>query len=523
MSQRRHKKFLIRESTPSPAARLARRGAWWVLLALLGLLLITAVAYYRLLAYLQGDEFREDATSALYHVLKAEKAQLGSNLNVDGNRITLAGVMLQRQGVLQKLHAEGIRAEVDRSALLDRELHLKKLTMESVFLALDADQSAEPLTPIQPTKAHFWLGLLPRTLRLDSLECKDADLHVHFHGQDYALLSSNVAAMSSDKWGHGAWQVKLTNGKARLPFYFLQDCSVKSASLTRTSKRFSLTDCRISLTPGELRITAEAEPDTGNWSADFRVNKAHVSRVLNEDWKKRLTGELFGELKMFASGGRLTRAAGSFALQQGELEGLPVLSDLKLGSTRPYRTISLEKAEWRVSFPYSEPKLNIDHAWLIDHLDLRSRGGTLRVRGHVVIGQDRSLGGTLNIGLSEQVLSNLSPQGAALLASIATGSHTEEGYLWVNLNLSGTVDDPQEDLSVRLSTLLRKGAAAAADGLLKTVDNVVADRLQEAPESSIPAKEDTESHKRPSQPTDAMQEATKDAARTLRHGLFSFF
>ena len=51
------------------------------------------------------------------------------------------------------------------------------------------------------------------------------------------------------------------------------------------------------------------------------------------------------------------------------------------------------------------------------------------------------------------------------------------GYAWLHVNLSGTLDDPHEDLSVRLSTVLRQSISSlpgtAVQSLQKVLGNLV--------------------------------------------------
>ena len=41
-----------------------------------------------------------------------------------------------------------------------------------------------------------------------------------------------------------------------------------------------------------------------------------------------------------------------------------------------------------------------------------------------------------------------------LTDKLFTASGDDSNYLWLNMNLSGTIDEPKEDLSIRVSTLI---------------------------------------------------------------------
>jgi len=532
MARRKRDSFLQKKGSFSRGG-IGRKVLIWLLLLAGGLLILVILGYYQLVAYLQGESFRETCSESLRNKIQAEDLQLGGTLTLSGNRLSLPGVSLHRRDFWSKASARRISTEFDRVGLLDRKLNLSKLSMEEVHLTLDADRLGEPLPPILSEQGGFWSRFTPRTVSLSSFECRDADITLRRKGELYHLSGCSISSAPKGRLGHHVWQLNLENGRLHTPLSYLRDCGVRTATLLADPKALNLTECRLMLTPGELRIRGYYEWGTRRWRTTLRANKANVARLLSEDWKKRLTGELFGELELVGTGRHLQRGAGILALQQGELEGLPFLSDLPFNGGKPYRCLKLEKAECRVSYPYDEPEHNIRQAWLIDNIDIRSENGSLLVRGHIIIAPDGSLRGVLNAGLPESVISPHPLYQSGLMKNLFT-PEGEKGYLWLHINISGTVDEPREDLSVRLSTLLSPShlssslPAAAVQSLRQWVPG-----LQVSPRDSLPEEQKNREPKtdatapgpgpEPSPREQLLEDAADAAGGLLNSGLRALF
>lgn len=435
------------------------------------LTILLVAAYYQLLAYLQGDNFRQRVSDTARSSLKAGHVELLSNLRINGSRISIDGINLAHLDKVEMAQATGTKAELNRAALLTRRIHIRKLTMEDASFIINTGSHAshsankagakkkgkrskakEKANSTQAKASPFTLG--SDDLQLDYFECRDTDIHLAHHGQTYQLLGADITATPATKIARGAWQLNAENARLHTPLAYLHDCSIKSATLISNDNSLDLTECRIMLTPGEMRTKAHYDTRQNRWTADIQINKGNLHRLLSEDWKKKLHGELYGRLVLTGDTDGVGTASGNLSLQNGVLEGLPILSQLPLGNTYPYRSIELEKSDCEILYPYQDGKAG--EAWLFDKINISARGGILLIRGHVIIGKDKRLGGTLTIGLPEQMVESLPLPRELLANKLFTASGSEEGYIWVNMNLSGTLDAPQEDLSVRLTTLIGK-------------------------------------------------------------------
>ncbi len=512
----------------------ARRILLWVLAAFGLLTLLGLLGYQQLLSYLQGEDFRRLMEEKACNKGQAESVVLEDSLHINGNRLSLAGIRAERRGLLNAAEARHISAEIDRGALFDRELLFTRLNIEEASLTLDADKLAEELPPVRESEKGFWSRFLPDHARVQAVSCKEFTTRLNILGKGYELASCRLSATPAPRQGKDAWEFGIEGGRLHTPLPYLRDSSIKSATFSLGGKRIALSQARLMLSPGELILNAQYERKAKQWSADLRVNKADVGRLLSSDWKKRLSGELYARLDIAGKGSKPRKADGTLALQQACLEALPILSDIELDGTYPYRSLSLEKATCNLSFPYADKARNIRRAWRFDNIDLRAQDGLLRVRGHVIIDEDGALGGTLVIGLPTSVVQKALPMHSLLADKLFTATG-EEGYEWLNLNLSGTLDNPQEDLTVRLKTLLADAIPEAARQATDTVGELLgklmpggtkadakpADKAKDEP--AAPTAEPSSTPAKPVTPGGLLQGAGEAAGSIIGTGLDTIF
>ena len=527
MARRRRTRHTAGKAGKGATGGLWKRVRMWLGIGAAVLVLAGVVGYHRLLSYLQGDGFRADAAGMVANKAQADKAELKGRLSISGGHVTLPAFELRRRDAVDRVTAEGIQADINRGELWDRCLHITKLTMEELDVQLDALRLGKKLPPVKPGKDTFVSRFLPNRVKVGKIECKDADLNATLLAGELRLMGCGLNATPLN--GGGGWTVNLTNGKARLPLYGLNECGLRSASIHYSPRRVSLSNCYLSLTPGEMHLTANYEPGSGCWRAKARVSKANVERVLTTDWKQRVRGDLFGELEMSGTRG-LQSARGVVSLKDGYLEGLPILSELPFPTMKPYRSMEVEKAECRITYPYTESSLNITDAWMIDNIDIRAGEGKLLIKGHVIIGTDGTLGGSLRIGLPLSITEALPVPVHSLFN---TGD--DAGYSWITMNLSGTLDQPQQDLSVRMHSILTTLPGAAIDtatGTLRDLTKRFTDQKKpqeanpEAPAEDTPAEGEPQSTPtapaEPSAPADANPvKGILDAAGKAAGGIFS--
>ena len=464
-------------TTPSGGKRNGRgrlpRGLVYPLAVLGGLLLVVLIAYFSVLSYLQGREFRDNLCYDSAVKLQARDVAMDDNLSIDGDRVSERGMVITGMQGVERISANGMDATLERAALLHRILRVSRLNVNGATVLINpASQAYTERAPRE--KSGLIAAISPQTVQVDRVECRNATITLRLKNSEYSYTGARLTARPAARAHMDAWNVEGTNGRMHTSLSFLKDCSVKSMHVHADRQAAEMTDCRLMLSPGEMGFKARYSLESKEWNAEMQVNKADVARILKEDWKKLLTGQLFGRMVMNGDGNGISLAEGNLTLREGVLEALPILSEISIGNTKPYRRLPLEHAACRISYPYDEPEHHITDAWRFDNIDIRAAEGRLLIRGHILIGSDSSLRGTLNIGIPVQMVAKIPLGDEAGLMDELFNATGDPGYAWVTVNLSGTTDHPKEDLSVRVSTLLGDNLPKA---LLKKAGNATRDFL----------------------------------------------
>ena len=484
---RRKRSSLFPKKGKFAAGTRGRKVLIWTGSILGGLFLLTILGFFQLLNWLQGDSFR--AIMAEKMTLKTRSdVTIPENLRIDGPRITLPQIGVTHTGIVKKATAKSITAEVERGELLERCLHITKLVVEDLHLTLDTLKETDKKYPDAQSDS-FFSRFTPDTTILDSVECTNAgaDLTVRRsngkHGT-YSLKGCTFSASPATK-NNNSWQISVKNGRVSTPHSYLPDGNIKSASLQYADKRISLTDCHIVLTQGNLDVNGFYQTDDKSWSASFGVGNADIGRLLNDRWKERLQSEISGAIKLEGKSRKLRKASGHIVLHKGQLKALrfipgpidipgqELLTDYIEDN---FTTVELKEATCQILYPYSDTSRNIKNAWLFGNINIRTKNDVIRIHGRVIIEQSGTLHGVITIGISEEVSRDILERTTGPLASVINNcipklfnAKGEPGYHWVNINLSGSSDDPQQDFSVRLEEIVRaSGAEALVDETIKT-------------------------------------------------------
>lgn len=474
MARRKRGNFLNKQA-PLSIGQRTRRILIWTGAVLGGLLLLCIAGYMYLISWVQGESCRTYLAAQLQQLTAAEQVSIPENLTVDGKHMTLPACTLRGAKGIQELSIRKLHLEVDRLALLRRMLHLNHFSVEELQIALQLAGAGSTEAPSPQASATVSSGgVFLRDFRARSFESHYTDTSITAGGRKFSLNGYQLVALPRPELGKNAWAIGIENGRIRTPFTWLRESGVKNATLLYSGNDVQLSDCKIELAPGHLSARGVYQPGSGLWKAHVDVKQANVARLLNDDWSKRLLGELWGQLDLSGEATKATwEATGELHLKKGVLEGLPFLSDLQLNGTTPYRTLHLEKASCQLSYPYSEPEHGLQNAWLWDKIDVRAKGGELLLRGRVITGVDGKLAGALSVGVPAKLISDLGLNKTPIVSKLFNAPVELPGYVWLRINLSGTVAAPQEDLSVRLATILPEALPVLAEKAMGSLGSVI--------------------------------------------------
>lgn len=533
MARRKRGTFLNKQA-PLTLKQRTKRILIWVGAAL-GVLLLAGIAgYMYLLSWLQGEGFRTYLAGQIQSKTGAAEVSIPENLSVEGRHMTLPACTLREARIIKEFSIHKLHLEVDRLALLRRMLHLNHFSVEEMQLTVQLPDGkakggvVSPTPAKEPQAATAAVSIasgegVMKDFRARSFESHYTDTTINYKDKTFSLNGYQLVALPRPEFGKNAWAIGLENGRIRTPFSWLKESGVKSATLLYRGEGVELSDCKIELAPGNLSAKGVYLQGAGLWKARVDINQANVSRLLNEDWKKRLIGELFGYLDMSGEASKGTwEARGKLRLEKGVLEGLPFLSDLRLHGTMPYRSLQLEKATCQLTYPYSEPEHGLHNAWLWDKIDVRAKDGSLLLRGRVITGADGTLAGMLSVGVPSKLIAELGLSKTPIVNKLFNAPVEAPGYVWLRINLSGTVSEPHEDISVRLATVLPEALPALADKAMDSLHTVIGafipKQQQEAEEDVTEEQQEEEAPAKP-----ARQKAGDKVRGLINSGLDMIF
>jgi hypothetical protein len=255
-------------------------------------------------------------------------------------------------------------------------------------------------------------------------------------------LEEGDASFSGTHWSvqpDGAkqsYRVEAKGGQITLPWDEVPPLQLLRARLRYQDLMVYLTDAEFSVyETGRLGLAGEASMDGGGFAFEGRLRDVMAAEVLPENWKQRLEGELETEFSVGDSGGGLS-VDGSLEFLKGTLTALPVLDHLAAYGGNPrFRRLVLNDA--RANYYFKDGRLTISD------LELGS-DGLIRLEGLLQVDTEDRLDGRFKLGLAPGTLARI--PGAETKVFLPG----ERGLYWTTLRITGTVDDPEEDLTGRL-------------------------------------------------------------------------
>ncbi len=486
------------------------------------MLLSLCGAIFGLSWYVGSDGFRQTTEVSLNDVAGSPHAvSLPRNLELSGTELTVPEMQVDLPDGSCRLGLQNARIRVNPWPLLDGCLAVPTTDIERVDLTTDAGIFTLPFSELLSSRRKG-AGWAPSSYRIGPLTIRQSNFHFRANDELYCIEKTRFVLRPLQK-DFSNWEATFTGGQWKSPYPLLRDTPLHSATLTSKAGLLQLKEARFTSPPGEIRLNATLSTKRKRWTTTARIDKANVERLLVGDWKKRLSGYLYGKVQMQGDLEGFTKAGGDLVLHDGVVTALPVLEKLAwLGDAR-YRSLPLDKACARFTYPYSENAKNIHRATLIDHIEIES-SGLLRIVGRVIIGQGGKLNGNLLVGLPDEAFGRF-PAPLAVAFATLFKARGEPGYHWASVNLSGTVDAPQEDFSVRAMNLLTDPDLVSQAGktALDTLRGALPEGLLPQPPAAPSSAGEPGESAPPPHGGSLIDEAADKAEETLRRGLQTFF
>jgi hypothetical protein len=458
--------------------------------------------------YLRSEAFTAQVNAAAGQALQAEcridgvtwqgSAAYASTFEADG----------REAAAFRHLRFSDLRAEVDTGAFWDRVWRVNTVRIAQMTADFSAGQrrpeSAAVLEPVVPrASGPAWLQRwLPNRTVLGPVTVDQFDFVREavadvpgVTGRGFSLeMKPEVKPFRLNLSGR-AGEVRMA-GSSRL---------LKVSRIRGTLRPEGASLDQLEGTLEEAMVMAEGSvgfQTPGDLRLKMRLSGASLERWLPEDWLKRCTGmasttaNLRGDWRQPDT----VKIEGDFQMKDLLLQALPLL-DVIAKKTQNAAFFRMQIKEATGQYERVAPE-----TWQVRRIRADAPG-LLRLKGQVNTGRGGSLEGNLLLGIVPGTLRYLAGAEQTVFLSAERFSASpgqggalspdDAGLLWTAFQLSGTLDQPVEDLSERLARawfnatvdqvagLSMEGAATAARTGIKAAEAVLETAppvLQKAPE-----------------------------------------
>jgi hypothetical protein len=347
-----------------------------------------------------------------------------------------------RNGVkaMKSLDARGITATFDPLGVFVRQWRFTDVRVQSGDVEIQIYEAHPEAVAPKPWFAIF----LPNRVYMQRIETPQANITWQFRGQRAGFFGTQLLITP-----HGPdFEYVATSGRLKMPL--LPDLDLRRAHLLITKTLLTIYDIELASNSNSAEsIHAQANAGVGkDKSIDLRANfnQVPIRSWLPAEWKEHLTGSASGDLHWAGKDPKLESSSGegSLRVSNGRVDNLPVLEKLaELAQKKSFEHLALDDCSLRFGWKY--PKIDIADIAIEER-------GKFRIEGEMSFEQ-RRLRGMIRLGLTREYLDWL-PNSEEVF------SHKQGDYLWTNVRLFGTIDEPGQDLSPRIIELFRQSPGA---------------------------------------------------------------
>lgn len=422
--------------------RKGAEGKRWLGKVLIGLVVLVfvllATGYGMIRSYLHSEGFRK--------FLSAEAGEMAgvtgefAPFRWDGLAVDADAFEATGEGPITKIRAEGLHTEVGLGGISRGVWEVKPSGARRVEISVDATRKnidpeikAEVNAENQAKKSSKKPSWFPKEAELEGIDIGHVTLNAKLEQGD--ALANGMRVQAEQAGAKDAFKGTVSGGTIRLPFDFVPELSLDEANLRYRDKTAFLSKATLGAWEnGRIEAAGQWDFRTKQYSLEGDLTGVKCQNLLNVDWAKRLTGDVTSSFTLSNISGSPV-ASGKAEVRNGVLTALPVLDALAAyADTRRFRVLTLSEA--RAEWGWRKGEISISKLVL-------SSEGLVRLEGDVVL-RGEKIDGIFRLGLAPGTLATI--PGAETDVFLPG----ERGLLWAPLRITGTLDDPKEDLTDRL-------------------------------------------------------------------------
>jgi hypothetical protein len=391
--------------------------------------------------YVESDAFRakmEEETAKGLHFLRGRYAPIRRTGALMAQSDSFKADNGQK--AMKSLDAHGIIAKFDPWGVFLRQWRFTDVRVQSGDVEIQIYE-AHP----EPVRPKPWFAIfLPNRVYLQKIESEHANITWRFRGERAGFFGTQLLITPNGR----DFEYVATGG--RLKMVPVPDLDLRRTHVLITKTLLTLYDLDLaSDSRSDESIRAQGHAGLGqDKSIDVKANfnSVPIRQWLPAEWKSRLKGSAFGDIHWTGKDPKLESSSGegSLRIHNGRVDDVPLLNKLaQLAQKKSFERLDLN--ECSLSFAWRYPEIEIKDITIEEK-------GKFRIEGEISI-KRLVLRGTIRLGLTREYLDWL-PNPEEVF------SRRSSGYLWTQVHLSGTIDEPRQDLSQRIIELFKESPGA---------------------------------------------------------------
>ena len=391
--------------------------------------------------YVESDAFRtamEQETAKGLHFPRARYAPIRRTSAVTAQSESLEADSGLK--AMKSLVTHGIAAKFDPWGVFLRQWRFDSVQVESGDVEIQIYEAHPEAVRPKPWFAIF----LPNRVYLTKIQSEQANITWRLRGERAGFFGTQLLITPNGL----DFEYLATGG--RLKMAPVPDLELRRTHLLITKTLLTLYDLDLaSDLNSDESIQAKGHAGLGqDKSIDVKATfkSVPIRPWLPAEWKGRFNGSAFGELHYTGKDSKLESSSGegSLRIRNGRIDDLPFLEKLaEVARKKSFERLDLN--ECSLGFAWRYPEIEIKDIAIDEKEKFRIEGEISIKRG--------VLRGTIRLGLTREYLEWL-PNPEEVF------SRRSSGYLWTDVHLSGTLDEPEQDLSERIVELFKESPGA---------------------------------------------------------------
>jgi hypothetical protein len=391
--------------------------------------------------YVESDGFRrgmEEETAKGLHFPRAHYAPIRRTGSLTAQSESFEADNGQK--AMKSLDDHGITAEFNPWGVFLRQWRFTNVRVESGDVEIQLYKANPEAVPAKPWFAIF----LPNRVYLEKIESEQANVTWRFRGERAGFFGTQLLITPNGR----DFEYRASGG--RLKMALVPDLDLRHTHILITKTLLTLYDLDVaSDSHSDESIRAQGHAGLGKeTSVDVKANfnAVPIRQWSPAGWKGRFNGGAFGDLHWSGENPKLESSSGEglLRIRNGRIEDVPLLQKVaELSQKKSFERLDLNECSLRFAWRY--PEIDIRDIIIEEQGKFRI-DGEISINGHL-------LRGRLNLGLTREYLDWL-PNPEEVF------DRRSNGYLWTTVHLSGTIDEPQQDLSQRIVELFKESPGA---------------------------------------------------------------